>query len=745
MNNNIETITIEEYLNRRKISFREINGELITKCLFDNCDADSRENEIPHLYFDKETGQYDCKKCGAKGNILTLAKHLGDKPMNVLLNNKKDRPKSTTTGATLNPNIVEKCNREMPEHIRNYLNARGITDELIRDYYLGFGHFYGKNWITIQVKDEKDRFSFLKLRKDPEDNDNPDKSKVFPFGKEAEIYGWDTLQETEEKIVICEGELDRLILLSKDIPAVTSTGGAGTFKKEWLLQFAHINNIYICYDNDDAGRKGADRVIQSFLSNDRMGARIFKIVLPEEVGESGDITDYFVGLNKNADDLFNKLAKEYPERPEINVSDFTPMFSEELIDILGLTIKKDETNKLITFLGELSAFTEDSQLNISYIAPSSTGKSYIPIETANPFPPKDVIMVGYCSPTAFFHDCGKYIPDKDEHLVDLSRKVLIFLDQPHTLLLQHLRPLLSHDKKEIHIKITDKNQRGGLRTKNILLRGFPAVIFCTAGLKLDEQEATRFLLLSPETSQEKIREGIELKIKKEADLQAYKNWLDGDPRRQLLKQRIEAIKQAEIQDIKLECPDKIAKEFFKERLILKPKHQRDIGRIISIAKCFAILNLWWRKREGTTIIANEEDIMEAFKVWDRIAESQELNIPPYLYNLYYEIILPAWREKNAGIPESIEDAKTTTPLSRKDIMKKHLEVYGRIINDWFLRQAVLPVLENAGLISQEPDADDKRRMLIYPVVGISQFSKEQYSESDGGVKDEIQNPNQNIL
>ncbi|MFH1863466.1 MAG: hypothetical protein ABIJ85_00945, partial [bacterium] len=470
----------------------------------------------------------------------------------------------------------------------------------------------------------------------------------------------------------------------------------------------------------------------------------FKIMLPEEVGESGDITDYFVGLNKDADDLFNKFSKEYPEKSEIDVSNFAPMFSEELIDILGLTIKKDETNKLITFLCELSAFTEDSQLNISYIAPSSTGKSYIPIEIANLFPSRDIITVGYCSPTAFFHDCGKYIPDKDEHLVDLSRKVLIFLDQPHTLLLQHLRPLLSHDKKEIHIKITDKNQRGGLRTKNILLRGFPAVIFCTAGLKLDEQEATRFLLLSPETNQEKIQEGIGLKIKKEADQQAYKDWLDSDPRRQLLKQRIEAIKQVEIQDVKLECPDKIAEEFFKKRLILKPKHQRDIGRIISITKCFAVLNLWWRKREGATIIANEEDVMEAFKVWDRIAESQELNIPPYLYNLYYEIILPAWREKNAGILESIEDAKTTTPLSRKDVMKKHLEVYGRIINDWFLRQAVLPVLENAGLISQEPDADDKRRMLIYPVVGISQ-SKEQYSELDGGVKDEIQNPNQNIL
>ena len=254
-------------------------------------------------------------------------------------------------------------------------------------------------------------------------------------------------------------------------------------------------------------------------------------------------------------------------------------------------------------------------------------------------------------------------------------------------------------------------------------------------MKLDEQEATRFLLLSPETNQEKIRAGIGLKIKKEADLQAYKNWLDSDPRRQLLRQRIEAIKQEAINDVKLDCPEKIEEMFLKNRAVLKPKHQRDIGRIIAIIKCFAILNLWWRKREGATIVASEEDVQEAFRVWARISESQELNIPPYLYNLYYEVIIPAWKEKNQAW-DGVEVAGIT-PLIRKDVMKKHLEVYGRVLNDWFLRQQILPVLENSGLISQEPDPDDKRRMLIYPLAGISQ-----YSELDGGVKNEIQNHEQ---
>ena len=51
-------------------------------------------------------------------------------------------------------------------------------------------------------------------------------------------------------------------------------------------------------------------------------------------------------------------------------------------------------------------------------------------------------------------------------------------------------------------------------------------------------------------------------------------------------------------------------------------------------------------------------------------------------------------------------------------MKKHFEVSGRIVYDWFLRQQVLPVLENVGLISLESDPKDKRKILIYPIVGI---------------------------
>jgi len=382
---------------------------------------------------------------------------------------------------------------------------------------------------------------------------------------------------------------------------------------------------------------------------------------------------------------------------------YHPLSREELLEILGLTIKEDEVNKLITFLCCLSSYTENNQFNISFNAPSSTGKSYIPIEIASLFPKEDVIKVGYCSPTAFFHDKGEFIKEQKGYFVDLERKILIFLDQPHTLLLQHLRPLLSHDEKEIHIKITDKSQKYGLKTKNVVIKGYPAVIFCSAGLNIDEQEATRFLLLSPETTQDKIREGILEAIKKEADLEVYLEELNNNPKRQLLIERIKAIKEEDIKEIKLLNLEKIKDKFFSGHKELKPRHQRDIKRLISLIKSLALLNLWHRETENLdTIIASDDDIEDGFRIWEEISFSQELNLPPYIYRVFVEVIILLYQQKPQG-------------LTRKDIMQGYIKTYNRPIAEWQLRREIIPMLEMAGLVIQEQDPEDRRNKLIIPV------------------------------
>ena len=77
---------------------------------------------------------------------------------------------------------------------------------------------------------------------------------TYPKGVEAQIYDWELLKSNIKYVVICEGELDRLLLLSEGIPAVTSTHGVNTFKKSWLDELKRVGKIVVCFDNDSAGK-----------------------------------------------------------------------------------------------------------------------------------------------------------------------------------------------------------------------------------------------------------------------------------------------------------------------------------------------------------------------------------------------------------------------------------------------------------------------------------------------------------
>ena len=73
-------LTVQQYLNSKNIEFASRNGELITSCLF--CGGDEKRNKLTecHLYINEESGLYQCKRCGAEGNLVTLSRHLGDDP-----------------------------------------------------------------------------------------------------------------------------------------------------------------------------------------------------------------------------------------------------------------------------------------------------------------------------------------------------------------------------------------------------------------------------------------------------------------------------------------------------------------------------------------------------------------------------------------------------------------------------------------------------------------------------------------
>ncbi|MDP3779325.1 MAG: CHC2 zinc finger domain-containing protein [bacterium] len=208
---------------------------------------------------------------------------------------------STRSNNRSQDDLVEHYHRALPQRVRAWLHQRLISEEVITTAKLGWT---GKA-LSIPIFDQNRKFTFFKFRKDP-DNQDPATPKYWSQpGARAELYGWEHLVYPSEKVVvICEGELDRLCLEGQGIAAVTSTGGAGVFREEWCKAFQEISEVYVCFDNDTAGWKGARRVAQLIPH-----AKIADV--PPKLGPGSDITDFFVRLRKHKEDFLKLLAEAH--------------------------------------------------------------------------------------------------------------------------------------------------------------------------------------------------------------------------------------------------------------------------------------------------------------------------------------------------------------------------------------------------------------------------------------------------
>jgi DNA primase len=181
--------------------------------------------------------------------------------------------------------IAERFHRSLPEEIRSYLKGRGIPATFIDRQLLG----WDGTRITIPVfggeGGEVLGFSYAKPPAFLFGNSEMESDKELA----PELYGWETLARQPHRVMICEGEFDRLVLEARGFPAVTSTAGADVFLEEWVPYFAEIKHVFVCFNRSAASNAAAKKVQQVLPS-----ARIAK--LPAEVGEEGTVSDFFVAL-----------------------------------------------------------------------------------------------------------------------------------------------------------------------------------------------------------------------------------------------------------------------------------------------------------------------------------------------------------------------------------------------------------------------------------------------------------------
>lgn len=470
-----------------------------------------------------------------------------------------------------------------------------------------------------------------------------------------------------------------------------------------------ISDIKIIKENDKSKEKTVALSYLFDLKNSIMTtnnfntykAKLFEFFIE---AEKKKIPELSIENMKNRLAELENLQNELIEITEILPSYFEPITPANILEILDLTIKEDTDSKLATFLCMVTAFSEESQFNILFQAPSSTGKSHIGMEIIKLFPKSAVMILGHTSKQAFFHDGNQN--ENGELLKDLSRKIILFVDQPSTQLLETIRPMLSHDQKIIICKITDKNKKGSNRTKTIKLIGYPAVIFCSADSLINEQESTRFLLLSPETTIKKLEASVKERIHRESNPDLYNSILESNSKRKSLRQRLKAIQKENIQNIIIKNSNLVEKMFLETVNGLKPRHSRDVSRLNSFIKAFAILNFWHREKDDfNNVFANENDIKNGLALWANLFESQEIGLSPYIHNIYKDVLRPLAEE---NLNNNLE-----LGIKREQIFDKHRKIYGRNLSEWTLRKQILPSLENAGLITIEPDPNHKQKKLVY--------------------------------
>jgi len=184
----------------------------------------------------------------------------------------------------------------------NYLHTdRNISVEAISEAGLKIHD----SKLEIPIFDAEGVRIFSKFRKEPwAENDLP--KYTYEYGSKISLYGIHCKSKSE-RLFICEGELDQIALRTIGLDSYSSTGGAMSWQKDWVLDRVPT----VIYDNDEAGLNGAVRTILM------LGEAVFSWVPPAYGKDVGDV------LSTKGPDFLSKLLDDPVRQIHINVNDLT--------------------------------------------------------------------------------------------------------------------------------------------------------------------------------------------------------------------------------------------------------------------------------------------------------------------------------------------------------------------------------------------------------------------------------------
>jgi hypothetical protein len=444
---------------------------------------------------------------------------------------------------------------------------------------------------------------------------------------------------------------------------------------------------------------------------------------------------------ENKSSLFDlKALKEFGGLKAGNFLAVDPELEPKFMAHIGRKVKHDRMTSNLVLKTGFSAYTKEP-LNVFLRGESSIGKTYVVVNSLANFPKEDVWFLGGLSPTALVHDKGLlvdkdgepielvYKPEKDatadekeayeifrekmqtaHYLVDLQGRILVFLEAPNIETFNKLRPVLSHDVWEISYKFTDTSQRA-LRTTHVVLRGWPATVFCSTSESFVQDLATRSFTFTPETTEEKFRDANKLTGCKAAFPWKFEKDLDAV----LLEGYITYFKN-HMKQLQVIVP---YAEKFGEMFPAKfPRSMRDFKHVLGLIQVSAALYLAQRPvlvrkvpyeveskepdipkfnyETQTYIMAVKQDYDNTMALWKEVRETTETSAASHHLRFFHEVVEPMVKEHLDGMftIKDLTDAWNTKFSDRKssDTIRNYVDFLCLI-----------------GYMSKEPDPNDKRQ------------------------------------
>jgi hypothetical protein len=419
-----------------------------------------------------------------------------------------------------------------------------------------------------------------------------------------------------------------------------------------------------------------------------------------------------------------------------------PQLESKFMLHIGRTVKHDRMTSNLVLKTALSAYTREP-LNLFLRGESSVGKTYVVVNGLANFPREDVWLLGALSPTALIHDRGLLVdengepitvvskPDKDStgaekeayqefkekmktahYLVDLQGKILVFLEAPNIETFNKLRPVLSHDVFEISYRFTDKSEKGPLRTTHVVLRGWPATIFCSTSEKFIQDLATRSFTFTPETTEGKYRDANVL-----TGSRAAFPWRFERDQDDVLLEAYIAYFKAHVREFEAIVP--YGPAFAKTFPAKFPRSMRDFKHVLGLIQVSALFHLAQRPvlvrvlkdAQRAYVMATREDYDNTMALWREVHETTETSAASYHLRFFHEVVEPVAQELHTFTVKDLTDAWNAKFSDRKS---------SDTIRDW------VDFLCLIGYMSKNPDPTDKRQNLLE----VIQEKSGNYTEND---------------